>query len=72
MIIFYDQSNGILYEKFGIDEQLYTCDVKDSNGQTWYIGFKYPVVDFKLLTYFVEIIILVLIAYSIFLVYLGT
>ena len=64
---FYNQSNGILYESFGVDEQLYTYDIKDTNGQTWYIGFKYPVVDLNLLTYFVQIIILVLIAYSIFL-----
>ncbi len=25
---FYNQSNGILYESFGVDEQLYTYDIK--------------------------------------------
>lgn len=64
---FYDQTNGFLYEKFGIDEQLYAMDVKDENGQTWYVGFKYPVIDMDLLVYFFELIIILLIAYSILL-----
>ena len=64
---FYDKTDGFLYEKFGIDEQLYTMDLKDSNGDTWYIGFKYPVVDFDLLLYYFAIIILVLIVFSILL-----
>ena len=49
---FYDQTNGFLYEKFGVDEQLYAMDIKDMNGQTWYIGFKYPVIDMDLLANF--------------------
>ena len=64
---FYTKTNGILYEKFGVDEQLYVCDITDSNGQTWYIGFKYPVVDFSLLTYYVKLMIIVLIAFSLLL-----
>ena len=64
---FYDKTDGFLYEKFGIDEQLYTMDLKDSIGDTWYIGFKYPVVDFDLLLYYFAIIILVLIVFSILL-----
>lgn len=64
---FFDDTNGILYEKFGIDEQLYALSIKDTNDQTWYIGFKYPVVDFDLLLYYLELMILVLIAYSILL-----
>ena len=64
---FYEKSNGVLYEDFGIDEQLYTYDIKDTNGDTWYIGFKYPVIDFNLLGYFMEIIIIVLIAFTILL-----
>lgn len=64
---FYKKTNGFLYEKFGVDEQLYAMDFKDLNGETWYIGFKYPVVDLNLLTYFFTLIVLVLIIYSIML-----
>ena len=64
---FYDQTNGFLYEKFGIDEQLYAMDLKDLNGETWYIGFKYPVIDMDLLVYFFGLIVIILIAYSILL-----
>ena len=62
---FYDQTNGFLYEKFGVDEQLYAMDLKDTNGQTWYIGFKYPVIDMDLLVYFFQLIVIILIAYTI-------
>ena len=62
---FYDQTNGFLYEKFGVDEQLYAMDIKDMNGQTWYIGFKYPVIDMDLLVYFFGLIVIILIAYTI-------
>lgn len=64
---FYDQTNGFLYEKFGVDEQLYAMDLKDDNGNTWYIGFKYPVIDLDLLIYYFSLIIFVLIIYSILL-----
>lgn len=64
---FYDKTNGFLYEKFGIDEQLYAMDLNDSDGQTWYIGFKYPVIDMDLLVYFFGLIVIILIAYSILL-----
>ncbi len=64
---FYDQTNGFLYEKFGIDEQLYTMDLKDMNGDTWYIGFKYPVVDMNLLTYYFTLILILLSIYTVLL-----
>ena len=64
---FYDKTNGFLYEKFGIDEQLYAMNLKDSNGQTWYIGFKYPVVDMDLLFFYFELIVILLIVYSVLL-----
>lgn len=64
---FYDKTNGILYEKFGIDEQLYTMNLKDVNNDTWYIGFKYPIVDFNLLVYYLGIILIVLISFSVLL-----
>ena len=64
---FYEQSNGVLYEAYGVDEQLYIVDITDSNGGTWYYGFKYPVVDFDLFLYYFELIIVVFIAYTILL-----
>lgn len=64
---FYEQTDGFLYEKFGVDEQLYTMSLQDVEGQTWYIGFKYPVVDMDLLTYYFELIILILVVYTILL-----
>ena len=64
---FYEQSNGVLYETYGVDEQLYIVDITDSNGGIWYYGFKYPVVDFDLFLYYFELIIVVFIAYTILL-----
>ena len=64
---FYEESNHVLYETYGVDEQLYTIDITDSSGNVWYYGFKYPVVDFSLLIYYLKLIIIVLIVYSILL-----
>lgn len=64
---FYNPTDGFLYEKFGIDEQLYAMDLKDTNGMTWYIGYKYPVIDMDLLVYYFTLIIIILIVYSILL-----
>ena len=64
---FFNVSNGFLYETFGIDEQLYTMKLVDNNGSAWYVGFKYPVIDLNLLLYYLGLIILVLIVYSILL-----
>ena len=64
---FYEESDHVLYETYGVDEQLYTIDIKDSSGNVWYYGFKYPVVDFELFIYYLKLIIIVLIVYSIFL-----
>ena len=64
---FYNETNGFLYEKFGIDEQLYSMKLRDTDGNIWYVGFKYPVVDFDLLAYYFGIILLVLTFYSVIL-----
>ncbi len=64
---FYEKTGGILYEAFGVDEQLYTVDMKDSQGNTWYFGFKYPVIDSELLIYYFELILIILVVYSILL-----
>lgn len=64
---FYEQTNGFLYEKFDVDEQLYAMKLTDLNNQTWYIGYKYPVVDMDLLVYYFTLIIMLLVVYSILL-----
>lgn len=64
---FYEQTNGFLYEKFGVDEQLYAMKLTDLNNQIWYIGYKYPVVDMDLLVYYFTLIIILLVIYSVLL-----
>ena len=64
---FYDKNTGMLYEKFESDEQLYALQLTDTDGNTWYIGFKFHVIDFDLLIYFAELIVVVIIAFSILL-----
>lgn len=64
---FFEETEGFLYEDFGIDEQLYTMKLLDNNGDAWYIGFKYPVMDLNLLIYYFGLIILVVIVYSVLL-----
>ena len=64
---FYDENTGMLYDKYESDEQLYALKLTDSSGETWYIGFKFPVIDVDLLVNYSEIIFTVLIAFSILL-----
>ena len=64
---FYDENTGMLYDKYESDEQLYALKLEDSSGETWYIGFKFPVIDIDLLVNYSEIIFSVLIAFSILL-----
>lgn len=68
---FYKESNGFVYEKFGVDEQLIMEEIQDINGNTWYFGVKYPVIDQALLLYFLYLVILVLIIYSVLLYILA-
>lgn len=62
-----DFSEGMLYEKFGIDEQIYAIRVTDTNNNDWYIGFKFNIVDDTLLLYYSMIIIILLFVYTIIL-----
>ena len=52
---FYDENTGMLYDKYESDEQLYALKLEDSSGETWYIGFKFPVIDIDLLVNYSEI-----------------
>lgn len=63
---FYDDfTEGMLYEKFGIDEQLYAIKINDTDNNNWYIGFKFNIVDNTLLLYYFMIIVILLFVYTI-------
>ena len=68
---FDEKTNGIWYEKFGVDEQLFSYKLKDIDDNIWYIGYKYETVDIDLLTYYSIIIIVVTLLFS-YIVYLLT
>ncbi len=61
---FGDRTDGIWYEQFGVDEQLFSYKLEDINGKTWYVGFKYETVDASLLTYYSGIVLCVTILFS--------
>lgn len=67
---FDERTDGIWYEKFGVDEQLCSTKLVDNNGKTWYIGFKYQTVDSDLLLYYFMIIIIVTLVFSYIVYYL--
>ena len=69
---FFDkETDGIWYEKFGVDEQLFSYKLQDMNNKTWYIGYKYETVDGNLLAYYSVIIVTVTILFS-YILYLLT
>ena len=39
-IVDFTEIDGMLYESYGIDEQLYCKRIYDNNGLPWYIGYK--------------------------------
>ncbi len=67
---FSERTNGIWYEKFGVDEQLCSTKLTDINGDTWYIGYKYQTVDTNLLVYYSLIILFVTLVFSYIVYYL--
>lgn len=67
---FSERTNGIWYEKFGVDEQLCSTKLTDINGDTWYIGYKYQTVDTNLLVYYSIIILFVTLVFSYIVYYL--
>lgn len=62
-----DFTEGMLYEGFGSDEQIYATNIKDNNGENWLVGFKFSIVDETLLFYYFAIIITLVLAYAIIL-----
>lgn len=67
---FSEKTDGIWYEKFGVDEQLCSTKLTDINGNIWYIGYKYQTVDTNLLVYYSLIILFVTLIFSYIVYYL--
>lgn len=63
---FYD-TNGIIYEYYGSEQQAYMIELIDENGASWYVGFEFLTSDYDLMLFYVRIILGVLILYLIFL-----
>ena len=61
--MFYEQTDGKIYEFYGVDEQSYCLKLQDSNGDNWYIGVKYAVTNMNLIKTFVTMVILLLMLY---------
>lgn len=64
---FIEKTNGITYEKFGVDEQAYMIELNDEIGNTWHIGFKFRTTDKELLLYHFAIIVVMMILYIVLL-----
>ena len=65
----YDKTNGRIYEEYGKEEQAFVRRIEDSNGDKWYVGFKYSVADPKTL-YFLTISGLSIISIYIIIIYI--
>ncbi len=59
-----DFEEGMLYEKFGVDEQIYAIRIRDNSGNSWYVGYKFSTIDKSLLLYYFMIIITVVFIYT--------
>jgi len=62
-----DFTEGMIYEGFGSDEQIYAKNIIDNNGESWLVGFKFSIVDKELLFYYFAIIISLVLVYSVIL-----
>ena len=60
-------TEGMIYEGFGTDEQIYAINIKDNNNIDWLIGFKFSIVDESLLFYYFAIIVLLVLIYAVIL-----
>lgn len=64
---FFKGTSCIVYEFYGTEQQAYTIKLTDKNGEDWYIGFEYYTRDNSLMTYYIVIMIGILILYGIIL-----
>ncbi len=64
-VVDFTEVDGILYESFGIDEQLYCQKIFDENGLPWYIGYKFSISDRDSMHFYITCISVMFIAYAI-------
>lgn len=62
-----DFTEGMIYEGFGTDEQIYAINIKDNSGENWLVGFKFSIVDESLLFYYFAIMVLIVVVYTVLL-----
>ena len=63
-----EETNGRVYEYYGVEEQGYVQKVTLNDGTECYIGFKYSVTSNELISYFISISCLAIIIYIIILI----
>lgn len=59
-----DFEEGMLYENFGVDEQIYAVRMVDNSENNWYVGYKFSTIDKGLLLYYFVIIITIVFIYT--------
>lgn len=64
-IVDFTEIDGMLYESYGIDEQLYCKRIYDNNGLPWYIGYKFSVSDENSMRFYITCICAMFLAYTI-------
>lgn len=64
-IVDFTEIDGMLYESYGIDEQLYCKRIYDNNGLPWYIGYKFSVADENSMRFYITCICAMFLAYTI-------
>lgn len=65
---FFEEFNeGMLYEAFGVDEQIYCIKIIDNENRDWYIGYKFRITDETLLIYYSTIFLVLIFFYAIIL-----
>lgn len=68
---YFKGTEGIVYEFYGTEQQAFTKKLKDNNNSDWYIGFEYSTADNSLMTFYVSIILSILLIYTIFIYILA-
>ena len=68
---YFNGDRGVIYEFYGYEEQAYTMKIQDKNNNYWYIGFEYSTTDQKLMTSYISMILMTLLAYTIFIYILS-
>lgn len=63
---YFYNTDGMIYEYYGTEQQAYMIELVDENNEKWYIGFEYITSDNDLMSFYISIIFAVSILYIIF------